>query len=59
MVNTWSSVNLDPPDPNNFISYNDVVKNGNRMQYINAWVDAKCNVVAIQLANEAKLNDLV
>lgn len=59
VVNTWSSVTLDQPDANNFISYEEIVKNGNRSQYLNAWVDAKCDVVAIQIENEARLNGIM
>jgi hypothetical protein len=59
VVSTWSSVKLNQADSNNFISYSDVVKNGNRSQYINSWIDAKCNVIAIQIENEAKLNGIV
>lgn len=57
VVSTTGSVQLDPPDANNFISYFELIEN--REKYLFPWVDSKCNVIAIQIENEEKLNAIV
>jgi hypothetical protein len=56
-VKTWNTIQLDPPDPANFIPYNTII--ADRAKYVNAWIEQKADIVASQTANEAALNAIV